>query len=163
MLEGDQVRVCEDGMFAGAMPTDRVLPLANLQMLPSVQPGKIIAPWNSFHALGKKLGLAELAEPLYLIKANNSLPAPGTVIGKPKYEGKAVFKGGLGIVLGKTCMQVSEEHALYHVFGYTCANDFTLADICTAMHPSRSVRAPRDSTPSARLGQLSLPVFIQHG
>ena len=40
-----------------------------------------------------------------------------------------VFEGELGIVIGKTCRQVTERHALAHVFGYTCANDVTLADI----------------------------------
>lgn len=123
------MRVCEGNLFAGAMPTDRTLPLAHLQILPPVQPGKIIALWNNFHALGKKLGLAEPAEPLYLIKANNSLLAPHGVIRKPACEGKVVFEGELAIVLGKTCRHVPEEQALDHVFGYTCANDVTLADI----------------------------------
>jgi 2-keto-4-pentenoate hydratase/2-oxohepta-3-ene-1,7-dioic acid hydratase in catechol pathway len=40
-----------------------------------------------------------------------------------------VFEGELGIVIGRTCKQVGEAEAMRHVFGFTCANDVTVADI----------------------------------
>ncbi|WP_298928547.1 fumarylacetoacetate hydrolase family protein [uncultured Ramlibacter sp.] len=128
-VEGDAVRVCEGDMFAGASPTDRMLALAGLQLLAPVQPSKVLALWNNFHALGEKLKLDAPAEPLYLIKSPNSYLAPGGVIRKPACDGKVVFEGELGIVIGRTASQVSEQRALEHVFGYTCANDVTVADI----------------------------------
>jgi len=128
-LEGDRVRVCEGDMFAGAIPTDRMLPLADVRLLMPVQPTKVIALWNNFHALGEKLKLPVPAEPLYLIKSPNSYLEPGGIIRKPACDGKVVFEGELGIVIGKTCTRVAERHALDHVLGYTCANDVTVADI----------------------------------
>ena len=128
-LEGERVRVCEGDMFAGAVPTERLLPLTQVTLLPPVQPTKVLALWNNFHALGAKLNLPVPAEPLYLIKASNSYLAPGGTIRKPACDGKVVFEGELGIVIGKTCSQVAERHAMDHVFGYTCANDVTVADI----------------------------------
>ena len=128
-LEGERVRVCEGDMFAGAVPTERLLPLTQVTLLPPVQPTKVLALWNNFHALGAKLNLPVPAEPLYLIKASNSYLAPGGTIRKPACDGKVVFEGELGIVIGKTCSQVAERHAMVHVFGYTCANDVTVADI----------------------------------
>jgi 2-keto-4-pentenoate hydratase/2-oxohepta-3-ene-1,7-dioic acid hydratase in catechol pathway len=128
-LELDRVRVCEGDMFAGATPTERTIALADVELLTPVEPGKIIALWNNFHALGQKLGLPVPAEPLYLIKAPNSRLAPGGVIRKPRCDGKVVFEGELAIVIGKSCSGVSESRALDHVLGYTCVNDVTLADI----------------------------------
>lgn len=128
-VEGERVRVCEGDMFAGAMPTERMLPLADIQLLMPVQPSKVIALWNNFHALGEKLKLAVPAEPLYLIKAPNAYLDPNETIRQPACGGKVVFEGELGIVIGKTCRQVDERQALDHVFGYTCANDVTVADI----------------------------------
>ena len=116
-------------MFTGAVPTDRMLPLSTIQLLTPVQPTKIIALWNNFHALGEKLKLAAPAEPLYFIKAPNSYLDPNGTIRKPAGDGKVVFEGELGIVIGKTCKAVSETQALDHVLGYTCANDVTAADI----------------------------------
>lgn len=128
-LEGEQVRIFEGDMFNSAVPTDRVIPLADVELLMPVLPTKIIALWNNFHALGEKLKLPIPAEPLYLIKAPNSYLNPNGTIRQPACGGKVVFEGELGIVIGKTCRQVTERHALEHVFGYTCANDVTAADI----------------------------------
>jgi 2-keto-4-pentenoate hydratase/2-oxohepta-3-ene-1,7-dioic acid hydratase in catechol pathway len=69
------------------------------------------------------------AEPLYLLKSPNSFLATGALIRKPRCAAKVVFEGELGIVIGKTCSAVAEADALDHVFGYTCANDVTVADI----------------------------------
>jgi 2-keto-4-pentenoate hydratase/2-oxohepta-3-ene-1,7-dioic acid hydratase in catechol pathway len=128
-LEGQRVRVCEGDMFEAPSPTDRVLPLDSVRLLTPVEPTKIIALWNNFHALGDKLKLAHPAEPLYLIKSPNSYLEPGGTIRKPAGDVKVVFEGELGIVIGKKATAVSERDALDHVFGYTCANDVTVADI----------------------------------
>ncbi len=128
-MQGEQIQVCEGDMFIHAVPTQRLVPLTDVELLTPVQPTKVIALWNNFHALGEKLHLPVPKEPLYLIKSPNSYLAPGGTIRKPPCDGKVVFEGELGIVIGKTCKQVPEHEALDHVFGYTCANDVTVADI----------------------------------
>jgi len=128
-LEGDAVHERRGDMFGSSEPTGRVFALAGLQLLTPTEPTKVIALWNNFHALGAKLSLPVPAEPLYLLKTPNSYLAPGAPIRKPLCDGKVVFEGELGIVIGKTATAVSEADALDHVFGYTCANDVTVADI----------------------------------
>jgi 2-keto-4-pentenoate hydratase/2-oxohepta-3-ene-1,7-dioic acid hydratase in catechol pathway len=128
-LEGDNIQVCTGDMFANPVRTNTVLNINDVKLLMPAQPTKIIAMWNNFHALAKKLNLADPAEPLYLIKAPNSYLNPGETIQKPPTDEKIVFEGELGIVIGKTAKRVSEADALSHVFGYTAANDVTVADI----------------------------------
>ncbi|MDM0105394.1 fumarylacetoacetate hydrolase family protein [Variovorax sp. J22R24] len=128
-LHGDEVREHRGDMFGACEPTGRVLALAELRLRTPTEPGKVIALWNNFHALGEKLGLPVPLEPLYLLKAPNSYLAHGELIRKPQGERKIVFEGELGIVIGKTCTAVAEADALSHVFGYTCSNDVTAADI----------------------------------
>lgn len=129
LLEGDQIRVFKGDMFAAPVPTDKLLQLTDVKLLMPVQPTKVIALWNNFKALGDKLKLPTPAEPLYLLKSPNSWLNPGEVIKNPAQEGKIVFEGELGIVIGKPATEVSEIDAMDHVFGYTCANDVTHADI----------------------------------
>lgn len=129
VLEGHQIRICEGNMFANAIFTERLLPLEDVKLLMPVQPTKIIALWNNFKALGEKLQLAVPAEPLYFLKAPNSWLNPGEVIRQPSQGGKVVFEGELAVVIGKEAKGVSEEDAMQHVFGYTCLNDVTHADI----------------------------------
>ena len=128
-LEGDRIRVHAGDMFTSPEPTGQTLALDAVRLLMPAQPSKVIALWNNFAALGEKLKLAVPAEPLYLLKPPNSFADPGELIRKPQCEGKVVYEGELGIVIGRTATAVSEAAAMDYVFGYTCGNDVTVADI----------------------------------
>ena len=128
-LEGDRVHEHRGDMFGASEATGRSFSLDVARLLCPVQPSKVIAMWNNFGALREKQKLALPEEPLYLLKAPNSWSAHGEPIPRPRAEGKVVFEGELGIVIGRRCSGVAEADALDHVFGYTCANDVTVADI----------------------------------
>ena len=117
-------------MFGAARPSGRQLALGDVELLAPTVPSKIVALWNNFHALAAKLNMPEPAEPLYLLKAPTSVTAPGAVIQAPaSYDGKTTYEGELGIVIGKTCSEVSADEADEFIFGYTCVNDVTANDI----------------------------------
>jgi 2-keto-4-pentenoate hydratase/2-oxohepta-3-ene-1,7-dioic acid hydratase in catechol pathway len=128
-LDGGRIQVHEGNMFTDPTPTNITFGVEEVKVLMPVQPSKIIAMWNNFRALGQKLNLAIPAEPLYLIKSPNSYLDPGETIQNPASGGKVVFEGELGIVIGKLCKGVSQAQAMQYVFGYTCANDVTVADV----------------------------------
>ena len=78
--------------------------LGNVELLAPVQPSKIIALWNNFHALAAKINMPKPPEPLYFFKAPTSVTSPNAVISRPKsYDGKVIYEGELGIVIGKVC------------------------------------------------------------
>jgi 2-keto-4-pentenoate hydratase/2-oxohepta-3-ene-1,7-dioic acid hydratase in catechol pathway len=128
-LEGDKIRVFKGDMFDSPSRTDIAIGLADVTLLTPVVPGKVLAMWNNYHALGQKLGLAPPAEPLYLMKPATSTLAPGGTIRKPRVDAKVAFEGELAIVIGRRCSGVSAESAPDYIFGYTCANDVTVNDI----------------------------------
>lgn len=128
-LQDDQIAEHRGDMFGASEATGRLFALDAVKLLRPTQPGKVLALWNNFAALGEKLGLAAPAEPLYLLKAPNSFAHPGDAIVQPRSKGKVIFEGELAIVIGKTASGVSEADALDHVFGYTCVNDVTEVDI----------------------------------
>ena len=123
--------IVHDGeMFGVAKPSERRLALGDVELLAPTVPSKIVALWNNFHALAAKLNMPEPSEPLYLLKAPTSVTAPGAVIKAPaSYGGKTTYEGELGIVIGKTCSEVSADEADGFIFGYTCVNDVTANDI----------------------------------
>ncbi|SDR94179.1 fumarylacetoacetate hydrolase family protein [Bradyrhizobium canariense] len=117
-------------MFRNPEATDRRIALAEVELLPPTVPSKIVALWNNFHALSAKLGVPEPSEPLYLLKAPSSVTAPDAVVSRPpSYDGRIVWEGELGIVIGKTCRGISPDEADAFIFGYTCVNDLTAADL----------------------------------
>ncbi len=129
-LEGDTITVHEGDMFAGARATSKTLALAEVKLLTPTEPSKMIALWNNFHALAAKLKLEAPEDPLYLLKAGNSFLAAGETIRRPKsYSGKVTYEGELGIVIGKDCTDASEVVAESCIFGYTCVNDVTAAEL----------------------------------
>ena len=130
IVEDGNIKVHSGDMFGGARPTGEVVPQAAVKVLTPTQPSKMVALWNNFHALAQKLGNPEPPEPLYFIKGNNSFLAHGETIRVPaSYSGKVVYEGELGVVIGKRCKAVSEADAPEYVFGYTCINDVTAAEI----------------------------------
>lgn len=132
-IEGEAVAVHRGDMFDGAEPTGESVALSAVTLLPPVAPSKIIALWNNFHALASKLAVPEPPEPLYLMKAPSSVAAPGATIPRPaSYAGKVVYEGELGIVIGRTCSRVGPGEAGDFIFGYTCVNDLTAADLIAA-------------------------------
>ncbi len=129
MLEGQDIAQHQGDMFGKSEATGKHFKRSEVALLIPCAPTKVIALWNNFKALGEKLQLGAPAEPLYFLKSPNSWLNPGENIRKPSCEGKIVYEGELGIVIGNTATRVSENEAMAHVFGYTCANDVTHAEI----------------------------------
>lgn len=128
-LQGERVLEHRGSLFGDNAPTGRSVALQDVKLLAPVQPTKVIALWNNFGQLREKLQLGLPEEPLYLLKSPNSWSAHEAPIPLPRGGGKVVFEGELGIVIGRRCASVSEADAPAHVFGYTCGNDVTLADV----------------------------------
>ncbi len=129
-LDGDTITVHQGDMFDTPKANGRALPLAEVTLLTPTAPTKMVALWNNFHAMAAKFDLQIPDEPLYFIKgANSFLATGGTIHCPPSYDGRVVFEGELGIVIGKTASAVSEDEAGDHIFGYTCINDVTAFDL----------------------------------
>lgn len=128
-LNGDRIDIFAGDMFDAPTAIDRSLALSEVELLTPTTPSKVLALWNNFGQLAAKLGLAAPAEPLYLVKPPNTYLAPGGTVRRPAGDGKLAFEGELGIVIGRTAKGVPLDRALDHVFGYTCANDVTVAEI----------------------------------
>ncbi len=150
------VDVHDGELFGQSRPCGRRLALSDVELLAPTEPSKIIALWNNFHALAAKLKVREPDEPLYLLKAPTTAAAPNAVVRRPvSYDGKVVYEGELGIVIGRTCREVAVDRADEFIFGYTCVNDITASDIIGKDASFTNGPAPRGMTASARSGRSS--------
>ena len=130
-LDGDDVHEFEGDMYRGPRPTGRALRLSDVELLTPCAPSKVIAMYNNFRELFTKLEQRAPAEPQYLLKPPNTYIGHGARIRKPACDSRVIFEGELALVIGRTCKDVPKEEALSCVFGYTCANDVTAADVLT--------------------------------
>lgn len=130
VLRDGVIAVHEGDMFAAPKPTGESVALDAVRLLTPCCPSKMICLWNNFHELAAKNNFQRPEEPLYFIKAANAYHPHGEPIRRPKsFDGKIVYEGELGIVIGRRCSDVSEAEAPSHIFGYTCVNDVTAVDL----------------------------------
>jgi 2-keto-4-pentenoate hydratase/2-oxohepta-3-ene-1,7-dioic acid hydratase in catechol pathway len=120
-----------DGEFFGSpRPTGTTMGAGTYTLLAPCVPSKMIALWNNFRALAAKLGKQAPAHPLFLIKPGTCIIGPNDSIMRPTgYLGKIAYEGELGIVIRRRCKDVSVAEAGSYIFGYTCVNDVTAADV----------------------------------
>ena len=126
----DTIQVYQGDMFDNPSASGETITRDAVKLLTPTEPSKMIALWNNFKMMGAKMNLATPEEPLYFLKASSSFLADGEVIRKPEsYDGKVIFEGELGIVIGKTCRNITADEAADHIFGYTCINDVTAVEL----------------------------------
>ena len=129
-LDGETVTFHEGDLFNSPKPAGETAPLSAVKLLIPTQPSKMVALWNNSKANAAKLNLATPPEPLYFLKVPSSFAPSGVQIRRPKhFDGKVVFEGELGIVIGKRAQRVSEADAPKYIFGYTCINDIGAFDL----------------------------------
>lgn len=129
-LEGDTIHLYQGDMFTSPTATGETVALAEVELLTPVEPSKMVALAHNSHSLIEKMKGSVPDEPMYLLKANSSFHPTGKPIRRPKaYDGKVIFEGELGLVIGRTCRDVSVDQALGYLFGVTCINDVTSIEL----------------------------------
>lgn len=129
-LQDGTITVFSGNMFENPTATGGTIALSDVKTLTPTEPTKMVCLWNNFHALAARLNVQYPGEPLYFFKSPSAFLAHGETIKRPPtYAGNIVYEGELGIVIGKRCTNISESEAGDYIFGYTCINDVTAADL----------------------------------
>ena len=130
ILKDNIVTLYEGDMFNNPLKTDVTLKAEDVTIINPCKPSKMIALWNNYQSLATEKGLSKPNNPLYLNKAVSCIIEQGDNIIRPKtYTENIFFEGELGIVIGKTCKDVSIEGSSEYIFGFTCINDVTAMDL----------------------------------
>lgn len=129
VVEGDHCQAAEGEMFGAFSVSRQGYALAEIKLLPPVNPSKIVAIGLNYkdHAAEVKFDLPE--EPLIFLKPGSAVIGHLDPIIYPVMSLRVDFEGELGIVIGKTAHNVSEAGADEFILGYTCFNDVTARDL----------------------------------
>jgi 2-keto-4-pentenoate hydratase/2-oxohepta-3-ene-1,7-dioic acid hydratase in catechol pathway len=108
---------------------DDVYPLSSLVILPPVRPSKIVCAGLNYVDHAQELNMELPKDPVLFLKPPSAaLPHEG-LIRYPPISGQVDHEAELGVVIGKTCRNVSEDDAFDYILGYTCFNDVTARDL----------------------------------
>ncbi len=104
--------------------------LSEVKMLLPTRPSKIVCVGRNYAEHAKELGNEVPQEPLLFLKAPSTLIGSGEAIKIPKQSEQVEHEGELGVVIGKTCKNLSEtDNPLNFILGYICLNDVTARDL----------------------------------
>lgn len=106
-----------------------ILRRADIQLLaPVPRPGKLIAVGLNYrdHAIESNLPIPE--RPVVFSKFTTAVIGPEQAIVLPPTSAQVDYEAELAVVIGRRAKQVSREHALDYVLGYTNFNDVTARD-----------------------------------
>jgi 2-keto-4-pentenoate hydratase/2-oxohepta-3-ene-1,7-dioic acid hydratase in catechol pathway len=127
--ESGDIRLLVGDLFGQFEAGSVVASLEDVELLPPIQPGKVVAVGYNYAGHADELKKAQPADPLIFLKAPSSIIGSGAEIVYP-YEAQNVsYEGELVVVIGRQCRRVSPEEALNYVLGYTCGNDITDRDL----------------------------------
>jgi 2-keto-4-pentenoate hydratase/2-oxohepta-3-ene-1,7-dioic acid hydratase in catechol pathway len=132
-LDGALIQPHRGDLFDGSEPDGAPIPLDAATLLPPVRPALFVGLWNNFHAAAAKNGWSVPDTPLFFLKSPRSVVGPDAPIRLPAgYEGRVLYEGELGLVIGRSCANVDEAEAARAIFGLTCVNDVTALDLLHA-------------------------------
>lgn len=117
-----------DGEVLG--PGGRALVPGDFQYLPPCLPSKIVCMGRNYVRHAKELGNEVPERPLIFLKPPSSVLAPGGTILLPPDSAQVEYEGEIGVVIGKTCRNLSQEDdPLPYLAGVTAVNDVTARDL----------------------------------
>jgi 2-keto-4-pentenoate hydratase/2-oxohepta-3-ene-1,7-dioic acid hydratase in catechol pathway len=114
------------------LPSRRIEPisLTEAELLPPVQPSKIVCVGRNYREHAAELGNEVPAEPLLFFKPPSALLGPGKIIRRPRLSQRVDHEGELGVIIARTCRKLrDDEDVRSYILGYTCVNDVTARDL----------------------------------
>jgi 2-keto-4-pentenoate hydratase/2-oxohepta-3-ene-1,7-dioic acid hydratase in catechol pathway len=115
--------------FSGIERQDNTYAMQEVEVLPPVNPQKIIAVGLNYRDHAEEFNLPIPEEPLLFMKPPSSLLPNGGEIVYPGISKRVDYEGELALICGTQCRNVAVGDAASNILGYTCANDVTARDL----------------------------------
>lgn len=126
---GDELRVLQRPFWLSTAATGENVPLSAAKIAIPVAPSKLIAVGLNYADHVAEMKHTPLGTPLIWFKAPSSLLAHEGAIQIVFPEHKTDFEIELALVIGKTTKNISVDHALEAIFGYTVGEDISDRDL----------------------------------
>ncbi len=123
--EDDLIREISGSIFAEFTVGPTTHRLADVRLLPPVEPTKILCVGLNFRDHIEELDRDMPKLPSHFLKPLTAILGPEEPIVIPRVAHRVDYEGELAVVIKDRIKDVRAEEALRHVLGYTCFNDVT--------------------------------------
>ncbi len=130
ILEGTSITRLAQPPWQGVVPRESYA-ANDVALMSPVDPSKIVCIGLNYQAHVAASQSADKApeRPLIFLKPPSAVIGPGDTIVPPAQSERVDYEAELGVVIGSTARNVSEEEAGSSLFGLTCVNDVTARDL----------------------------------
>lgn len=115
--------------FGEYQRSEALVPLASVQLLAPVLPGKIIGVGRNYAEHIKERDLETPTTPLLFLKPPTSVIGPDQTIYMPPQSLQVDHEAELAVVIGKRGRWVQPSEVTGYIYGYTAVNDVTARDL----------------------------------
>jgi len=116
-------------MLQGGKVGEQTLLLSEVKLLAPCRPSKVVCVGLNYKDHAKEMNMEMPKEPLLFIKPSTSVIGDKAQIIAPPQSQKLEYEAELAIIIGQQAKNVGIDQADNHIFGYSCANDFTARDL----------------------------------
>ncbi len=103
--------------------------LSELEILPPVQPGKIICAGLNYRDHARELNMPVPDNPIIFLKPPSAVIGHLGKIVYPSTTRHVEYEAELAVVIGRRCKDIKAKKAGGVIMGYTCLNDVTARDL----------------------------------
>jgi len=128
-LSGDQVGLIDGDPFAEFRRGEATLPLEKIEILPPVEPSKIVCVGRNYVAHAAEFDTEVPDLPLLFLKPPSAVIGPGEEIVIPPQSENVQHEAELAIVICQRGRWISPADIPEHILGFTVANDVTARDL----------------------------------
>jgi 2-keto-4-pentenoate hydratase/2-oxohepta-3-ene-1,7-dioic acid hydratase in catechol pathway len=125
----DRVGPVEGEPFGEYRRLEVDIPLADVQLLAPVIPGKIICVGRNYVEHAREHDAPVPEWPMIFMKPTSSVIGPNDLIHLPPQSEQVEHEVELVVVMGKDARWVQPDDAFKYIFGYTLGNDVTARDL----------------------------------
>jgi 2-keto-4-pentenoate hydratase/2-oxohepta-3-ene-1,7-dioic acid hydratase in catechol pathway len=132
ILDEEKINEVKGSIFDNYEITNNYIPLSDVDIMPPVNPTKIIAlGYNYKDLIGPR---KKYQEPVIFLKPPSSVITHKDIIKIPIENQKVWVEVELAIIIKTQCKNVSEDQAYNYILGYTIGNDITTENINSRDH-----------------------------
>lgn len=118
------LRVIQGDPFHTLELTDQQISLADVELLPPVEPRKLICVGLNYASHANESNLPKIPEePLIFLCSPSAIIADQQTIVLSNDQDRIDYEAELAVVIQKTCKDLRPSDVSDAIFGYTCAND----------------------------------------
>lgn len=128
-LLGNEIGPVEGNIFGEFHRLDTRYYVDEVNLLPPVEPSKIICIGRNYIAHAKEHKVDVPSLPLLFLKPPSAIIGPGETIILPRQSNQVEHEAELVVVIGSKCFDISPDEAIHHILGYTIGNDITARDL----------------------------------